>query len=69
MYWIMHSNWHVIIVSLVFFIIGLLIALAQYLIMGIWFQVKDLHHETFIMSSFGVGIGVLIGSVFRGKNH
>jgi len=52
----------VIILALFFFIIGTSILLEQYLNIGVWFQLSDVHHETFALTSFGLAIGILIGS-------
>ena len=49
------------VVAFVFFLIGFLILLEQYLNYGVWFQVKDIHHETFALSSFTLAIGILVG--------
>ena len=51
----------VFLVSLLFFVIGLLILLDQYIQVGVWFQFADIHHETFALSSFALGIGILVG--------
>jgi len=50
-----------------FFVIGIVILLEQYLNFGVWFQIKDIHHETFALSSFALAIGILIGSNFPKK--
>ena len=51
------------IVSIAFFLIlGIAILLEQYLNIGVWFQVKDIHHETFAIASFALALGILIGS-------
>lgn len=47
--------------SMLFFVIGFLILFEQYLSNGIWFQRKDIHHETFALSLFTLAIGLLIG--------
>jgi hypothetical protein len=53
--------------SALFFIIGFLIMLDQYLQIGILFQLRDIHHETFTLSSFALAIGILIGSYITRK--
>ncbi len=45
-----------------FILIGFLILLEQFLNYGKWFQIEDIHHETFALSSFALAIGILIGS-------
>ena len=47
--------------AFVFFMIGFLILLEQYFNYGVWFQIEDIHHETFALSSFALGVGILIG--------
>jgi hypothetical protein len=47
--------------SILLFIVGFLVLLDQYLNNGVWFQVSDVHHETFALSLFALAIGILIG--------
>ena len=56
-----------IILAVFFFFLGIIILLDQYLNIGIWFQLKDIHHETFAISSFALATGVLIGSFISKK--
>jgi hypothetical protein len=58
----MGKNWIAVSFSMLFFVIGFLILLEQYLSIGIWLQLRDIHHETLAMSSFALAVGVLIGS-------
>ena len=51
----------------VFIVIGFLIQLHQFLIWGVWFQVEDLHHETFTLMSISVAIGIIIGTLLDRK--
>jgi hypothetical protein len=44
-----------------FAVVGVLILLEQYLNYEVWFQMSDIHHETFALSSFALAIGVLVG--------
>ena len=53
--------------SLFFAALGFLILYDQYLMIEIWFQAKDLHHETFALSAFALAIGVLIGTLIQKK--
>ena len=48
-----------------FFLIGIIILIDQFLKIKIWFQLEDLHHETFAISSFVFAIGILIGSILK----
>jgi hypothetical protein len=52
-----------------FFVIGFLIMLDQYIQIGILFQLKDIHHETFTLSSFALAVGILIGSYSTRKSE
>jgi hypothetical protein len=45
-----------------FFVIGFIIMLEHFLNYGVWFQLDDIHHETFVLASFALGIGVILGS-------
>jgi len=55
------------IAAIIFFIVGFLILLEQYFNYGVWFQIKDIHHETFALTSFALGVGVLIGKTSSKK--
>ncbi len=57
----MDKKWMAVSLSILFFVVGFLIMLEQYLNFGVWFQIKDVHHETFALSSFTLAIGILIG--------
>lgn len=60
-------KWSWVIVSVIglsFFLLGFLVMLDQYMRIGVWIQWQDLlHHETFALASFAVGVGVFIGLV------
>jgi hypothetical protein len=57
----MNKNQVAFCISALFFVIGFLIMLDQYVQIGVWFQLMDIHHETFTLSSFALAIGILIG--------
>jgi hypothetical protein len=60
----MKLNWIVILfTALFFFAVGFLILYDNYTRIEVWFQLSDLHHETFAMSSFALAIGILIGAI------
>ena len=63
----MNRMWIAFGFSLLFAVLGFLILLDQYLMFEIWFQIEDLHHETFALSSFALAIGVLIGALIQKK--
>lgn len=44
-----------------FFILAFLIALHQALVYDVWFEMADLHHETWIVGSICLAVGVLMG--------
>jgi len=48
-------------------LMSFLILLHQYFSYGIWFQISDIHHETFSIALFSLGLGILLGSVDRTK--
>jgi hypothetical protein len=62
------KRWVAVLVAMVFFVLAFLILLQQQLAFGIWFQIGDLHHETFALAAVAVGLGVLIGSVITENN-
>jgi hypothetical protein len=39
----------------------------KYLRIGVWFQLSDLHHESFALLFFALAIGILIGSFIPRK--
>jgi ABC-type amino acid transport system permease subunit len=55
------NRWVAILVAAAFFVVGFLILYHQKVTFGLWFQVGDLHHETFAIASVALGLGVLIG--------
>ena len=50
-----------------FFIIGFVILVEQNFNYGIFFDLNDIHHETFALSSFSLAIGLVIGSKLSKK--
>jgi hypothetical protein len=55
--------------SLLFAVIGFLILYDQYLMIKIWFQIEDFHHETLALSFFALALGVLIGAITQNKQR
>jgi hypothetical protein len=55
------NRWVAVLVAAVFFAVGFLIFYHQKVTFGLWFQIGDLHHETFAIASVALGLGVLIG--------
>jgi hypothetical protein len=63
-------NWWVTaLIAVVFFVFAFLILLQQKETFGIWFQIGDLHHETFAIASVALGLGIIIGSIVSLSNH
>jgi hypothetical protein len=60
-----------VLIAAVFFTVAFLIMLQQKLTFGLWFQIGDLHHETFAIAAVLFGLGVLVGSAITvsGKPH
>ena len=44
-----------------FLVLGIGILIEQYLNFGVWFELEDIHHETFALLSFALAIGIIIG--------
>jgi hypothetical protein len=61
----MDMNRLVFSLSALFFVVAFLILLDQYLRTGIWFQLKDIHHETFALASVTLAVGIFIGAYSR----
>lgn len=62
----MGKRWIAAVVAVPFFVVSFLILLDQYVKIGIWFQSRDIHHETLALIVLAVGIGILIGAVISG---
>lgn len=58
----MSNRWVSILVAAIFFVLAFLIQFQQKVTFGVWFQIEDIHHETFALASIALGIGVLIGA-------
>jgi hypothetical protein len=62
----MRKNWIFPLLAVLFFlIVSFLILFDQYAQIGIWFQMSDLHHETFAISAFALAIGILVGAIIK----
>ncbi len=64
----MREKWVAAALAVAFFVAGFLILFDQYVNFGVWFQIKDIHHETLAFTAFALGIGVVIGSVVTAEN-
>jgi hypothetical protein len=58
-----NNRWVAVLVATIFFVLAFLILLEQKVSFGVWFQMGDLHHETFALSFAALGLGILIGSI------
>jgi hypothetical protein len=58
----MHFNLKLLGLVGFFFLIGFMIMLEHFINYGVWFQLDDIHHETFVLASFALGIGLILGS-------
>jgi hypothetical protein len=56
-------------VAAVFFVAAFLILYQQKVTFGLWFQVSDLHHETFAIACVALGIGIIIGAILSENHH
>lgn len=56
------NRWVAVLIAAFFFAFAFLIQLQQKLTFGLWFQISDLHHETFAIAAALFGLGVLVGS-------
>ena len=65
----MNNRWVAVLVVAVFFVLAFLILYQQKVTFGVWFQISDLHHETFALASVALGLGVLIGSAITESNE
>jgi len=65
----MSNRWIAILVAVVFFVLAFLIQLQQKLTFGLWFQIGDIHHETFALASVALGLGMLIGAAITSNNQ
>jgi hypothetical protein len=65
----LNRMWITFDLSLLFAIVGFIILFVQYLMVEIWFEVEDLHHETFALSSFNLAIGIFIGTLTEIKQR
>jgi hypothetical protein len=42
--------------------LGFLTLVHQYVFYGVWFEIKDIHHETFSVAFFSLSLGILLGA-------
>jgi hypothetical protein len=66
---LLDNRWVAVLVGAVFFVAAFLILFQQKITFGQWFQVTDLHHETFAIASAALGIGIIIGALISENDH
>jgi hypothetical protein len=65
----MSNRWIAVLIAVVFFVLAFLILFQQKVTFGVWFQISDLHHETFALASVALGLGVLIGAAITSNSQ
>jgi hypothetical protein len=66
---LLSDRWVAVLISAAFFAFGFLILAHQKLTFGLWFQIGDLHHETFAIAAVMFGLGALVGSAITRTNQ
>lgn len=66
---LVNNRWVAVLVAVVFLVLAFFILFQQKVTFGVWFQIKDIHHETFALASVALGLGVLIGSIITSSNE
>lgn len=56
-------------VAVVFFVVAFLILYQQKVTFGVWFQLDDIHHETFAIAAVALAVGVLVGAAITQTNR
>jgi hypothetical protein len=56
-------RWVAVLVAAAFFLSAFLILYQQKATFGVWFQISDLHHETFAFASVAFGVGIIVGAL------
>ncbi len=46
---------------------GFLILLEQVVTYGVWFEIDDIHHETFAVAFFALGVGIILGLISQNR--
>lgn len=61
--------WVPLVGAVFFFVLGFLILLHQQVNWRVWFELRDLHHETLAIDAFLFGLGILVGAVIVRENR
>lgn len=65
----MAKKWTALTLAILFVVVGFLILYQQYVSFGVFFQIEDIHHETFAIAFIALGIGTLIGAGLTGRKE
>jgi hypothetical protein len=59
----MSRKWRAFALAILSFVAAFLILYQQYITYGVFFQIKDIHHETLALFAVALGIGIIVGVV------
>ena len=59
----MSRKWFAYALAILSFVAAFLILYQQYVTYGVFFQIKDIHHETLALFAVALGIGIIVGVV------
>ena len=62
------GKWVAVALAILFFVAAFLILYQQYITYCTFFQLEDVHHESFAMSAVALGIGILVGVRLRSSS-
>jgi len=62
------GKWVAVALAILSFVAAFLILYQQYVTFGEFFQLGDVHHESFAMSAVSLGIGILVGVKLSSSN-
>lgn len=62
------GKWVGVALAILSFVAAFLILYQQFATFGEFFQLEDVHHESFAISAVAFGIGILIGARLRSSN-
>jgi hypothetical protein len=62
------GKWVGVALAILSFVAAFLILYQQYVTFGEFFQLEDVHHESFAMSAAALGFGILIGVRLRSSS-
>ena len=65
----MLKKWMAVALALLFLTAGFLVLYQQYVSFGVFFEIEDIHHETFAIGFFALAIGTIIGVSIAGTKE